>query len=311
MIPFAKIPFVTEFDFDYAVPQRVSPMIRRIVARNPGPFTFTGTGTYIIGSDQPGARVCVIDPGPDMDEHLDALLKAVAGQVVSHIFVTHAHMDHSPLATILAEHTGALIHAGAEPCLASDGEVRLEAGDDLDFRPDVALKDGDRFSGDGWTIEAMATPGHTTSHYAYVLREEAALFPGDCIMGWSTTVISPPDGDMGHYMHSLERIKARGFATYWPTHGPPVTDTAPFIEAYIAHRRRREAQVLRALSERGPSTIRELVPVLYADIDRRLFPAAAHSMLAHCIDLVKRGEIHCHGAPSIVSVYDCVRVESA
>ncbi|ESQ74788.1 MBL fold metallo-hydrolase [Asticcacaulis sp. AC402] len=305
------IPFVRDFAFDYAMPKRVSPMIRRIVARNPGPFTFTGTGTYIIGSDKPGARVCVIDPGPELDEHLEAVLAAVEGQVVSHIFITHAHMDHSPLANQLAERTGARIYAGAEPCLPSDGEVRLEAGDDLSFRPDAALCDGDIFSGDGWTIEAMATPGHTTSHYAYVLSEEAALFPGDCVMGWSTTVISPPDGDMGHYMQSLERIRDRGFDAYWPTHGPPVTDTAPFIDAYIAHRRKREAQIVYALSERGPSTIRDLVPVLYADIDRRLFPAAAHSMLAHCIDLVKRGDIRCDGEPSIISVYECVRVEIA
>jgi glyoxylase-like metal-dependent hydrolase (beta-lactamase superfamily II) len=297
------IPFVREFDFEYARPARVSPLIRRVVARNPGPFTFTGTGTYIIGPDAPGARVAVIDPGPDLPEHLTALRTALAGQRVTHIFVTHAHMDHSPLARPLAEATGAVIHAGGEPCLPSDGGARLEAGDDLAFRPDVAIGDGDSFDGDGWTIEAVATPGHTASHYAYALLQANALFPGDCVMGWSTTVISPPDGDMGAYLHSLERIRGRDFAALWPTHGPPIVQPRPFLNAYIDHRRLRETQILAALADGRPWCVKQLVSALYAEIDRRLHPAAAHSVLAHLIDLTRRGEVLGPAEPGFASTF--------
>ena len=303
------IPFVHHFEFDYAQVKSVSPLIRRIVARNPGPFTFTGTGTYLIGRDEPGAEIFVIDPGPELGEHLDAILAATAGQRLTRIFVTHAHMDHSPLARPLAERTGAVIHAGPEPCQPSNGGIRLEAGDDLSFAPDVPLRDGDLFSADGWTLEALATPGHTANHYGYVLQDEQALFPGDCVMGWSTTIISPPDGDMGAYMATLARIRARDFAVMWPTHGPPVTQTGPFMDAYIAHRRQREAQIVTALQERGEATIRCLVPELYAAVETRLYPAASHSMLAHLIDLVRRGVVNCEGAPAIGSVYRTVALE--
>jgi glyoxylase-like metal-dependent hydrolase (beta-lactamase superfamily II) len=303
------IPFVRDFAFDYARVQGVSPLIRRIVARNPGPFTFTGTGTYLIGRDEPGAEVFVIDPGPELDEHLDAILEATAGQRLTRIFVTHAHMDHSPLARVLAGRTGAVIYAGPEPCQPSNGAIRLEAGDDLSFRPDVPLRDGDLFSADGWTLEALATPGHTASHYGYVLQDEQALFPGDCVMGWSTTIISPPDGDMGAYMATLARIRARSFSTLWPTHGPPITQPGPFLDAYIAHRRQREAQIIAALARHGSAKIRTLVPELYAGIETRLYPAASHSMLAHLIELVRRGAVACDGAPAIGSVYRSVRTD--
>lgn len=300
------IPFVRDFTFDYARVQSVSPLIRRIVARNPGPFTFTGTGTYLIGQDAPGAEIFVIDPGPELDEHLDAILAATAGQRLTRIFVTHAHMDHSPLARVLAARTGAVIYAGPEPCQPSNGGVRLEAGDDLSFAPDIPLRDGDLFRADGWTLEALATPGHTASHYGYVLQDEQALFPGDCVMGWSTTIISPPDGDMGAYMATLARIRARNFAVLWPTHGPPITQTDPFMDAYIAHRRLREVQILRALEVEGAATIRSLVPKLYAGIEARLYPAASHSLLAHLIDLTRRGLVDCEGPPAIGALYRAV-----
>ena len=300
------IPFVRDFDFDYAQVKSVSPLIRRIVARNPGPFTFTGTGTYLIGRDEPGAEIFVIDPGPELEEHLDAILAATAGQRLTRIFVTHAHMDHSPLARPLAARTGAVIYAGPEPCQPSNGGIRLEAGDDLSFTPDVPLHDGERFSADGWTLEALATPGHTASHYGYVLQNEQALFPGDCVMGWSTTIISPPDGDMGAYMATLARIRARQFAVLWPTHGPPITQPGPFLDAYIAHRRHREAQIVEALQRRGQATIRCMVPELYAGVETRLYPAASHSMLAHLIELVRRGVVDCQGTPAIGSVYRTV-----
>lgn len=293
------IPYVREFDFEYGRPQQVSPLIRRIVARNPGPFTFTGTGTYIVGRGE----VAVIDPGPDLPEHREALAAALAGERVTHIFITHAHMDHTPLARPLADLTGALVHAGSDLPVASDGQVRLEAGDDLDFRPDVPLEDGDRFAGPGWTLRAVNTPGHTASHYAFVLEEEEAMFPGDCVMGWSTTVVSPPDGDMSAYMASLRRIRALEPQTLWPTHGPPITEPAPFLDAYIEHRLKREAQILAALAEHGPTTIKTLVPILYADIDRRLHPAATHSMLAHLIDLVNRGQVRSDGPPAVTSTF--------
>lgn len=294
-----KIPFVREMTFEYGVPQQVSPLIRRVLAENPGPFTFRGTGVYIVGR----GSVAVIDPGPDLPGHLERLLGAIRGESVSHIFVTHGHMDHSPAARPLAAATGARIFACAEPVIPTESEVRMEAGDDLSFRPDVAVHDGDVFAGDGWTIEAVSTPGHTSHHMAYALREENALFPGDHIMGWSTTVISPPDGDMGDYLASLVKVRDRDYATLWPTHGPPVTgDVKGFIQAYFDHRIGRETQILERLSH-GPGTIREMVPAMYADVDKSLHPAACHSVLAHMIHLVKTGRVRCAGPASVESVF--------
>lgn len=292
------IPFVRDIKFDYGACDRLTPLIRRVVANNPGPFTFTGTGTYIVGNGE----VAVIDPGPDMDDHLKAILAATAGERVSHIFVTHNHMDHSPLARPLAAATGATIYACALQGVPTESEVRLEAGDDRVFTPDVGLCDGGIFKGDDWTIEAIPTPGHTSNHICYALLEENALFSGDHVMGWSTTVISPPDGDMGDYFASLERIKARDFSTLWPTHGPPITAPAPFVQAYIDHRRAREAQILGALAS-GHARIKPMVADLYKDVDARLHPAAAHSVMAHMIQLVKEGRVTCDGAPGLDSDY--------
>jgi glyoxylase-like metal-dependent hydrolase (beta-lactamase superfamily II) len=178
----------------------------------------------------------------------------------------------------------------------------MEAGDDDAFRVDVSICEGAVVEGRGWTIEAIPTPGHTSNHICYALKEENALFCGDHIMGWSTTVISPPDGDMGDYFRSLETIKARGFDTLWPTHGPPIREPEPFIDAYIAHRRAREAQILDALGD-GMTGIREMVPVLYKDVDPRLHPAAAHSVLAHMIQLVREGRVRTDGEPTVDADY--------
>lgn len=293
------IPFVREIQFEYGQVDQVSPLIRRVVANNPGPFTYTGTGTYIVGHGE----VAVIDPGPDMDDHLRAILAAVEGETVTHIFVTHNHMDHSPLAHPLAQATGATVFACAKPGVPTKSEIRMEAGDDRNFRPDVGLCDGGLFKGrGGWTIEAIPTPGHTSNHICYALLEERALFSGDHIMGWSTTVISPPDGDMGEYFASLEKIKRREFATLWPTHGPPVRDVEPFIDGYIGHRRAREAQILAALAD-GHTRIKAMVPVLYKDVDARLHPAAAHSVMAHIIHLVATGRVQVDGPPRLDSDY--------
>lgn len=292
------IPFVRDFTFEYGRCDQVTPLIRRVVARNPGPFTFTGTGTYIVGHGE----VAVIDPGPDMDEHLQAILAATAGERITHIFVTHNHSDHSPLARPLAEATGATIYACAHPGLPTESAVRMEADDDRAFRPDVGLCEGGVFEGRGWTIEAIPTPGHTSNHICYALLEENLLFSGDHIMGWSTTVISPPDGDMAAYFDSLDRIRARNFSALWPTHGPQVTEVTPFIDAYIAHRRGREAQILEAFGQ-GMTRIKAMVEVLYKDVDPRLHPAAAHSVMGHVIQLVAEGRVACDGEPTLDSDY--------
>lgn len=278
------IPFVREFDFEYGRSDRVSPLIRRVVANNPGPFTFVGTGTYIVGH----GTVAVIDPGPLLDDHLAALVDAVRGETVSHILVTHTHSDHSPLARPFAAAVGSPPILAARPPAKAIGTATGEEDADAAFEPDRTLSGGERISGPGWTLEALATPGHASNHMAFVLDEENALFPGDHIMGWSTTVVVPPDGDMDAYLASLDRVLERDFATLWPTHGPPVTDVRPFVEAYRDHRLAREAQILSRLRA-GDRTIAEMVPVLYAAVDRRLWPAASLSVLAHLIRLGRRG----------------------
>ncbi len=292
------IPFVKDIQFEYGRCDQVSPLIRRVIANNPGPFTFTGTGTYIVGRGE----VAVIDPGPDMAEHLDAILAAIAGETVTAIVITHHHIDHSPLAMPLKARTGAPIYGCALKSPAGAGDSG-EAGHDGAYQPDIDVCGGGaRISGPGWTLEAIATPGHTSNHICYALLEEQAVFTGDHIMGWSTTVITPPDGDMTAYMESLALIRARDFAALWPTHGPPVHEVGPFIDAYAAHRRQREAQVLGVLAV-GPARIADMVPKLYADVDPRLHPAAARSMLAHTIDLTHRGKVVCDGAPGPDSLY--------
>ncbi|GBF58881.1 hydroxyacylglutathione hydrolase GloC [Candidatus Phycosocius bacilliformis] len=292
------IPYVREIQFEYGKVEQVSPLIRRVIANNPGPFTYTGTGVYIIGHGD----VCVIDPGPDLVEHFEALKQILAGETVSHVLVTHSHMDHSPLAHPLARWAGCSVLASGEAPLPTESEVRLEAGDDTQFRPDSALHDGTLIQGDGWTLEAIATPGHTSGHMCYALLEENCLFSGDHIMGWSTTVISPPDGDMDAYLTSLDKIAARNFATIWPTHGPPIREPGPFVAAYRDHRLDREAQILACL-EQGRATIKEMVPIMYAAVDQRLWPAACHSVMAHMTRLVRHGHVACDGAPSIDAHY--------
>ncbi len=294
------IPYVRDIAFEYGACDQVSPLIRRVVANNPGPFTFKGTGTYIVGHGE----VAVIDPGPDDPAHLASILKAVEGERVSHILITHHHADHSPLAGPLKAATGAVIYGCAVTHPEDDdtGEVKMEAGHDHDFRPDVSLCGGGEVSGPGWTMEAIPTPGHTSNHLCYALAEENACFTGDHIMGWSTTVITPPDGDMTDYLASLETIRARNFTTLWPTHGPPIREVAPFIAAYIAHRQERMDQILLALAD-SPACIKDLVPKLYRDVDERLWPAAARSMLAAIIHLERGGDVEAGGPPGPETIY--------
>jgi glyoxylase-like metal-dependent hydrolase (beta-lactamase superfamily II) len=287
------IPYVREIQFEYGACDQVSPLIRRVIANNPGPFTYTGTGTYIVGRGE----VAVIDPGPDDPQHLEAILAAMPGERVTAIVITHHHSDHSPLAGPLKARTGAPIYGCPVTKLVEEeaGAPRMEAGHDLGFQPDVNLCAGGRIEGPGWTLEAIPTPGHTSNHLCYGLSEENACFTGDHIMGWSTTVITPPDGDMTDYLASLELIKRRGFDLLWPTHGPPIRQVAAFIDAYAEHRQERIDQILTAL-QAGPAKIRDLVPRLYADVDPRLHPAAARSMLAAIIHLERGGQLQADGA---------------
>ncbi|MGZ9114220.1 MAG: MBL fold metallo-hydrolase [Brevundimonas sp.] len=282
------IPFVSMPSFEYGRVDPVSPLIQRVIADNPGPFTFTGTGTYIIGRPEAGAGVAVIDPGPLDEAHLAALLAAVAGRRVSHVLVTHTHRDHAPLARPFAEAVGAPILAARPPARTVHASATPDEDDDETFAPDLVLAGGEIIEGDGWTIEALATPGHASNHMAFVLREENALFSGDHVMGWSTTVVAPPDGDMTAYMDSLDRVIARGFTTLWPTHGAPVTEPGPFLSAYKTHRLAREAQIVQRLAA-GDRRISEMVPNLYAAIDSRLWPAASLSVWAHLIALEAAG----------------------
>ena len=285
------IPYVRQLDFEYGRPDQVSPLIRRVIANNPGPFTFLGTGTYIVGRGE----AAVIDPGPGDPAHLAAILAAVEGERVTHIVITHHHSDHSPLAGPLKAATGATIYGCAVAHPAEDDTgVKMEAGHDLAFKPDISLCRGGEISGPGWTLKAIPTPGHTSNHLCYGLPEENACFTGDHIMGWSTTVITPPDGDMTDYIASLNAIRARGFATLWPTHGPPIRDVDAFIGAYLEHRQERIDQIVSALKA-GPAKIADLVPRLYADVDPKLWPAASRSMLAAMIHLVRAGKLVADG----------------
>ena len=281
------IPFVKTFDFEYGVLAQLSPLIQRVIANNPGPFTYTGTGVYIIGDNS----VAVIDPGPDLAEHRAALDTALEGRRVTHVLMTHHHLDHSPLAIPLAkDHSCQVYGHGLEIQPAKDGEAQLEAGNDLSFKPDIEIREGDVIYGDGWTIDAIHTPGHTSNHMCFGLREENTLFSGDHIMGWSTSVVSPPDGHMGDYLDSLERIKDRHFDKIWPTHGPCIEKVDEFIQAYIDHRLARETQIMGALKG-GLSEIMDIVQALYTDIDKRLYPAAAHSVLSHLIHMRETGRV--------------------
>ena len=293
MIPFVPMPL-----FEYGRADTVSPLIRRVIADNPGPFTYTGTGTYVVGRGEAGAGVAVIDPGPLDAAHLAALLAAVEGQTVSHVLVTHTHRDHAPLARPFAQAVGAPVLAARPPARTVHASATPDEDDVETFAPDIVLTGGERLVGDGWTIEALATPGHASNHMAFVLEDENALFSGDHVMGWSTTVVAPPDGDMAAYMASLDAVMARGFSTIWPTHGAPITQPGPVLDAYRAHRLGREAQVLARLAA-GDRRIADMVPVLYAAVDARLWPAASLSVWAHLIALEQAGRVRAAPGPMI------------
>lgn len=265
---------------------RLSPLVARVLAPNPSPFTYTGTQSYVVGRDD----VAIIDPGPAEDAHLDALIAAVGGRSVRAIVCTHTHRDHSPAAPLLAERTGAPI-IGCAPLTLEDDGPRADAAFDADYRPDEVLADGALLAGDGWTLAAVATPGHTSNHLCYAVREEGALFTGDHVMGWSTSIVSPPDGDMADYMRSMQKLLERDDAVYYPAHGEAVETPQRLVRGMMGHRKHREGQILRHLesgAEQGRS-IGAMVPEMYKGTDIRLHPAAARSVLAHLLDLEQRG----------------------
>ncbi len=281
------IPFDRSFDAPYEQLQRLSPLIARLLTDNPGPFTFKGTGVYVVG----GGEAAVIDPGPDTPAHVEALKRALDGRRVSHILVTHTHNDHSPAAAPLKQWSGAKTYAfGPHGAGKTDDGVKLEEGGDMAFVPDVRVKDGDVIQGNGFAFECVYTPGHTSNHMCFALKEEKALFTGDHVMGWSTTVVTPPDGDMADYMASLRKLLARDDAVLYPTHGGPIRDPKPFLRAYIDHRLEREAQIVACLRD-GLDTIPAMVARMYADVDKRLHPAASRSVLAHLLQMEREGRV--------------------
>jgi len=264
--------------------EQLEPLVRRVLAPNGSPFTYTGTQTYLVGT---GQGVAVIDPGPDLPEHLAALEAAIGAAPVVAILCTHTHRDHSPAADPLATRTGAPI-VGCPPLALESDEPRADVPFDTGYRPDRVLADGERVAGHGWTLTAIATPGHTSNHLCYALEETGALFTGDHVMGWSTTVVAPPDGDMAAYMASLDKLYARNDRIYYPAHGPKVDRPKQLVRGMIGHRRQRERQILKLLGQRAQA-IPELVPAMYKGIDERLWPAAGQSVKAHLIDMERRG----------------------
>jgi glyoxylase-like metal-dependent hydrolase (beta-lactamase superfamily II) len=271
----------------YAIAVAISPLIRRVLAHNPSPFSYTGTQTYIVGHGD----VAVIDPGPLSDDphHVEALIRILADETVTAIVCTHTHRDHSPAAAPLAKATGAPVIGCAALVLSDDGP-RADAGFDPTYTPDRVLTDGEQLTGPGWTLTAIATPGHTSNHLCYALEEEKALFTGDHVMGWSTSVVSPPDGDMADYMRSLALLMNRNDVVYHSAHGAPIDNPQRLVRGMMGHRKQREGQILR-LVEKGVGQIAEMVQHMYKGVDQRLWPAAGRSVLAHLIDLRDRGVV--------------------
>lgn len=304
------IPYVRESAPEYGVVEWMSPLVRRVMAHNPSRFTYHGSGTYLVGR----GSVAVIDPGPASWPHVEAVLRALEpGEVISHILVTHTHSDHSPGAQLLQERLPALTHGfgphGAVPvddptdvitfgdpeadgtsAVAKPVGDELREGADTSFVPDVVLPDGATVAGDGWTIRAVHTPGHTSNHLCFDLVEEGTLFTGDHVMGWSTSVIGPPDGSLGQYLSSLRLLLDRPDLQYRPTHGPAITQPRALVSAYLAHRLERTEQIVAALRQ-GPATIATLVPSIYASVSKALWRPAAASMYAHLLHLVDGGRV--------------------
>ena len=290
--------FETRFNAAYGEAVPVAPDVVRVTVNNPGPFTFHGTNSYVVGRE----TLAVIDPGPDDVEHFETLTRVIAGRPVSHIFVSHTHVDHSPLAARLKRHTGAIVvaegpHRPARPLRI--GEINpLDASGDADFAPDHALSDGETVNGDGWALTSIWTPGHTANHTVFALEGTGVLFSADHVMAWATSIVAPPDGAMSDYMTSLERMLERDDTLYLPGHGGAVTNPAAFVRGLRTHRRMRERAIVERLKA-GDRTVQELVGAIYRDTDPRLHGAAGLSVLAHLEDLVTRDIVEAGSEPSI------------
>ncbi|MEM7541564.1 MAG: MBL fold metallo-hydrolase [Pseudomonadota bacterium] len=294
-----SIPFNRELDFEYGQVDQLSPLIRRVVAKNSGPFTLHGTGTYIIGSGD----VAIIDPGPFDRDHIKAVMAAVEGETITHLLITHTHNDHSPGCAIIHESVAVPTYGyGPHGAGKLEQGVQVEEGGDMAFSPDIEVKHGDVINGNGWTIDCLYTPGHTSNHVCYALREERALFTGDHVMGWSTTIISPPDGDMAEYMASLDLLLERDDEIYWPTHGPAIKNVHDYVRAYISHRHDREAQILSCVDD-GVHSIVKMVPIMYAGLPSQMYPAAARSVFAAVIYMVERGVLTTDSGLSVDANY--------
>ncbi len=296
------VPFNRDFPLKPGVVEEVVPGVRRVLCGNPSPFTFTGTVSYVVGR----GNVAIIDPGPDNAAHAQALLDAVKGETVTHIVVTHTHNDHSPNTPRIKAATGAPVyaegvHRASRPRYESE-KHNPESGADRDFKPDVTVRDGDVIEGDGWRLEAVATPGHTANHMAFAWPERELMFIGDHVMGWSTSIVAPPDGSMVDYMESLERLTQRKEHLYFSGHGPEIPNAQKFVRFLIRHRKAREASILHRLGK-GEADIPTIVRASYIGIDPRLMNAAGYSVLAHLEDLVARGVVATDGDPVIGGSY--------
>lgn len=318
-----SISFNRDFEPRYGRATELSPTIRRVVANNPNPFTFTGTGVYLLGRGD----VAVIDPGPSVDEHLDALMAALKpGERITHLLITHTHTDHTAGVAKLVDRTGAATYgfgphgpvpdadplekvsfdeyftaeekAEFEKAWADTPDELKREGPDTDFVPDVAVGDETVIEADSWRVEVVHTPGHTSNHVCFALTDattgERVLFTGDHVMGWATSVISPPDGDLYDYMNSLAKLLDRDDDRYWPTHGPAIDEPQKYVTSFIEHRNQREAQIIEALAADGPTTIKAIVPGLYAEVDKRLWRAAANSVYSHLLALDRQGRVAAH-----------------
>ena len=281
----------------------LSALVRRVTAANASPYTFTGTATYIVGHGE----VAVIDPGPDQSDHLQALLAALAGETVVGIFVTHTHTDHSPLARRLADETQAPVfafgaHGAGRPNPVAIAGESLDIGADRDFAPDATLAPGQMVHGPGWSLEAVHTPGHTSNHLCFALEQEKTLFSGDHVMGWSTTLVSPPDGHMGDYMASLRQLLDRDEQVYWPGHGGAVHQPRRYVRALVGHREAREAAFVKRLKA-GDQTVGDIVQAVYSGLSPNLQYAAALTTLAHLVSLTERGRIAPNGDHGLETNY--------
>ncbi|HXF53504.1 MAG TPA: MBL fold metallo-hydrolase [Hyphomicrobiaceae bacterium] len=285
----------TSMEFEYGKARQLSPGVARLVANNPGPFTFKGTNTYILGTTE----LCVIDPGPDDVNHHEALMAAISGRPVSHILITHTHRDHIDGLERLREATGAVVCGYGRTSMPTGPTVSPSGGEfvQYDFRPDVVLRDGDAICGQGWVLRAVHTPGHAPDHLCFRLEGRGILFSGDHVMAWNTTVVAPPEGRMADYLASLERLIGAGDKIYLPGHGGRLEDPDRMVRAYLVHRQWREQAILTAIRD-GHRTIRDIVALVYRGLDERLVTAACLSAQAHVEHLIDRGLVTCHGTPS-------------